>query len=160
MDPALSLPSPAAPALKPPSLWKNPAFVRLWIAKTVSGMGSVITGLAVPITAVEVLGATPAQMAGLAFAGMLPDLVFGLLAGVWVDRVRRRPLLIAADLGRAAILLAIPVAAFLGMLSMPLLWIVAFGSATLTLVSHWRRWLCCRRSCGTISWSMRTRSCK
>jgi len=134
MDPALSLPGPSAPSLKPPSLWKNPAFVRLWFAKTISGMGSVITGLAVPITAVELLGATPAQMAGLAFAGMVPDIVFGLLAGVWVDRVRRRPLLIAADLGRAAILLVIPVAAFLGLLSMPLLWIVAFGSAALTLV--------------------------
>ncbi|CAN0331405.1 unnamed protein product, partial [Phaeothamnion confervicola] len=118
----------------PPSLWRNPAFVRLWFAKTISGMGSVITGLAVPITAVQVLGATPAQMAGLAFAGMVPDIVFGLLAGVWVDRVRRRPLLIGADLGRAAILLAIPLAAFFGVLSMPLLWIVAFGSAALTLV--------------------------
>ncbi|HWK81990.1 MAG TPA: MFS transporter [Thermomicrobiales bacterium] len=136
MDQALPLPMPqsGAPPLKPPSLWRNPAFVRLWFAKTISGMGSVITGLAVPITAVEVLGATPAQMAGLAFAGMLPDIVFGLLAGVWVDRVRRRPLLIGADLGRAVILLAIPVAAFFGMLSMPLLWIVAFGSAALTLV--------------------------
>ena len=128
------LPQPGAPPLKPLSLWRNPAFVRLWFAKTISGMGSVITGLAVPITAVQVLGATPAQMAGLAFAGMLPDIVFGLLAGVWVDRVRRRPLLIGADLGRAAILLVIPGAAFFGVLSMPLLWIVAFGSAALTLV--------------------------
>jgi MFS family permease len=116
-----------------PSLWRNPAFVRLWIAKTVSGIGTSVTATAIPLTAALVLDATPAQMAALVFAGQLPDLLFGLVAGVWVDRVRRRPILIGTDLGRAILLAVIPVAVFLGLLSMPLLWIVAFGSAALTL---------------------------
>jgi len=124
--------APADVAL--PSLWRNPAFVRLWVAKTVSGIGTSITATAIPLTAALVLAATPAQMAALVFAGQLPDLLFGLITGVWVDRVRRRPILIGTDLGRALLLAVIPAAAFLDLLSMPLLWLVAFGSATLTLV--------------------------
>ncbi|MBA3415192.1 MAG: MFS transporter [Chloroflexia bacterium] len=115
-------------ALPLPSLWKNRSFVRLWVAKTVSGIGSSITATAIPLTAAFALDATPGQMAALVFAGQLPDLLFGLIAGVWVDRVRRRPILIVTDLGRALLLAVIPAAAFLGMLSMPLLWLVAFGS--------------------------------
>lgn len=120
-------------ALPRPGLWTNRAFVRLWIAKTVSGIGSSITATAIPLTAAFALDATPGQMAALVFAGQLPDLLFGLIAGVWVDRVRRRPILIVTDLGRALLLAVIPIAAFLGVLSMPLLWLVAFGSAALTL---------------------------
>lgn len=116
------------------SLWRNPSFVRLWIAKTVSGVGSSITATAVPLTATMVLGATPGHMAMLVFAGQLPDLLFGLLAGAWVDRRRRRPLLIGTDIGRALLLTLIPLGAFLGFLNICLLWIVAFGSAALTLV--------------------------
>lgn len=116
------------------NLWQNPSFVRLWIAKTVSGVGSSITATAVPLTATMVLGATPGQMAMLVFAGQLPDLLFGLLAGAWVDRRRRRPLLIGTDIGRALLLMLIPLGAFLDFLNMSLLWIVAFGSAALTLV--------------------------
>lgn len=71
-----------------PSLWRNPAFMRLWIAKTVSGIGSSITATAIPLTAALVLDATPAQMAALVFAGQLPDLLFGLVAGVWVGSPR------------------------------------------------------------------------
>lgn len=126
---------PEPPAfIEPPSLWRNPSFLRLWFAKTISGLGSAITGTAIPLTAALVLHATPAQMAALVFAGQLPDLLFGLIAGVWVDRVRRRPLLIGADLGRALLLAVIPIAAFTHMLSFSILWFVAFGSAALTLV--------------------------
>ncbi len=123
--------APANAAL--PSLWANRAFVRLWVAKTVSGIGSSITATAIPLTAAFALDATPGQMAALVVAGQLPDLLFGLIAGVWVDRVRRRPILIITDLGRALLLAVIPIAAFLGLLSMPLLWLVAFGTAALTL---------------------------
>ena len=121
--------------MKPPSpsLWHNRAFVRLWAAQAVSGFGSRITGTAVPLTAALTLNATPAQMGFLVFAGQLPDLLFGLVAGVWVDRLRRRPILIGADLGRAALLALIPLAAFLDVLSFPLLWAVAFGTGVLTL---------------------------
>jgi MFS family permease len=116
------------------SLWKNASFVRLWLAKTLSALGSHVTGAAIPLTAAITLQATPAQMALLVFASQLPDLLFGLLAGVWVDRVRRRNLLMSADLGRALLLALIPVAAFGGWLSFGLLWGVAFACATLSLV--------------------------
>src|SRR4051794_35307839 len=85
----------------PESLWRNPDFLRLWLAQAVSGIGNRITGLAIPLTAAVVLRASPGEMAVLVFAGQLPDLIFGLVAGAWVDRRRRRPLLVGADLGRA-----------------------------------------------------------
>jgi Na+/melibiose symporter-like transporter len=118
----------------PDSLWRNRAFLRLWLAQAVSGIGNRITGLAVPLTAAVTLNASPSQMATLVFAAQLPDLLFGLMAGAWVDRRRRRPLLIGADLGRAVLLAVIPIAAIAGRLSFTLLWIVAFGSAVLNLV--------------------------
>jgi MFS family permease len=100
------------------SLCANPEFVKLWAGQTVSKFGTQITGAAMAATAVLVLQATPAQMGLLgAFAG-LPVLVISLLAGVWVDRLRRKPILITADLGRAFILLSIPLAALMGTLSM------------------------------------------
>src|SRR5205807_1801138 len=85
-------------------LWKNSDFVKLWLGQTVSHFGSGITGIALPLTAVLVLAATPAQMGILGALDGVSVLVIGLLAGVWVDRVRRRTLLIATDLGRAFIL--------------------------------------------------------
>lgn len=126
--------NPAETAPTPVSLWRNHAFLRLWIAQAVSGIGNRITSLAVPLTAALVLDASPGEMAVLVFAGQLPDLLFGLIAGAWVDRHRRRPLLIGSDLGRAVLLAAIPLAAVAGQLSFPLLWVVAFGSAALNLV--------------------------
>ncbi len=107
------------------NLWANPDFVKLWAGQTVSKFGTHITSAAMAATAVMVLQATPAQMGWLgAFAG-LPVLLISLLAGVWVDRLRRKPILIAADLGRAFILLSIPIAALTGILSMSLLYVVA-----------------------------------
>ena len=115
------------------SLWRNAPFVRLWLAQVVSNAGSQITNLALPLTAVLVLGATPAQMGALGVASSLPNLFFGLLAGVWVDRIRRRPTLVGADLGRALLLGTIPAAALLGSLTFAQLYLVAFASATLSL---------------------------
>lgn len=123
----------ANPALEV-SLWRNASFVRLWLAKALSAIGSHVTGAAIPLTAAIVLNASPAQMALLVFANQLPDLLFGLLAGVWVDRVRRRFLLLGADYGRAALLSLIPLAAVFDRLSMELLWFVAFGCASLSLI--------------------------
>src|SRR5436309_15520355 len=92
-------------------LWKNSDFVRLWLGQTVSHFGSGITGIALPLTAVLILAATPVQMGILVALDGVSVLVIGLLAGVWVDRVRRRPLMIATDLGRAFILSTIPLTA-------------------------------------------------
>lgn len=117
----------------PVSLWRNASFLRLWIAQTISGFGSKITALAIPLTATYMLHATPAQMGLLLFASQLPDLLFGLIAGVWVDRLPRRPILVGTDLGRAALLAIIPATAVFGFLSFPLLWLIAFASGALTL---------------------------
>lgn len=114
-------------------LWRNRAFTRLWIAHVTSGAGTAVTNVALPLAAVLVLGATPAQMGLLAAAASLPNLLFGLVAGVWVDRVPRRPILVWSDLGRALLLLSIPAAAWLGQLSFSHIWIVAFAVGTLTV---------------------------
>jgi MFS family permease len=106
-------------------LWRNRDFVKLWVGHTVSELGSGITSQALPITAVLVLAATPPQMGILAAVADIPVLLFSLLAGVWVDRLRRRPLLIAADLGRALLLGSIPLAWALGILRLEQLFIVA-----------------------------------
>ena len=115
-------------------LWKDSDFVKLWLGRTVSHFGSGITGIALPLTAVLILGATPAQMGILAALDGVSVLVIGLLAGVWVDRVRRRPLLIATDLGRAVVLSTIPLAALLGVLRIGQLYLVAALAGMLTVI--------------------------
>lgn len=105
-------------------LWRHPDFVRLWTASAVSVFGLLITRTALPFAAILVLDASPSQVGLLRLAELLPGFVLGLVAGAWVDR-RRRPLMIGADLARAAILLAVPLAALLGRLSLPLLVAVA-----------------------------------
>ncbi len=115
-------------------LWRNAEFRKLWIGQTISQIGSRVTRGALPITAVMVLGASPWQMGILSGAVAIPVLLFGLFAGAWVDRLRRRPILIAADLGRAAILATIPAAAALHVLRMPLLYVVAAANGMLTVL--------------------------
>ena len=123
---------PASVAGEPASLWRNRAFLRLWFAQVVSNAGSAITGLALPLTAVLVLGAAPAQMSLLRIANFLPQLLFALIAGVWADRARRQRILVGADLGRAVLLASVPLAALLGAVTFPHLWAVAFAVSTLT----------------------------
>ena len=115
------------------SLWRHPDFVKLWTGQTVSKFGSHITGVALPLTAVLTLSATPAQMGVLAALGSLPVLLIGLPAGAWVDRLRRRPVLIAADVGRALLLFSIPVAALLHALRIEQLYVVALLAGALTV---------------------------
>ncbi len=107
-------------------LWQHPDFLKFWAGQTVSLFGSAFTTLALPLTAVLVLGATPWEMGLLAAVGGAPWFLFGPFAGVWVDRVRRRPLLIGTDLARALLLGSIPLAAALGLLRLGQLYLVAF----------------------------------
>jgi MFS family permease len=117
-----------------PSLWHHADFRKLWVGQTISQLGSVVTRTAVPLVALLVLGAGPTEMAFLVVAGSLAVLLFGLVAGAWVDRLRRRPLLIWADALRALLLLSIPVAYVLNELGMVQLYVVMFFTASLAAV--------------------------
>lgn len=114
-------------------LWQNPDFVKLWTGQTISQIGSHITGTALPLAAALALRATPLQMGLLAAAEIAPALLIGLPAGVWVDRLRRRPLLIGADIGRALLLATIPLAALLGALGMGQLYVVGVLTSMLSV---------------------------
>ena len=108
-------------------LWRHPDFMRLWTSRTASRFGSEITFLALPLTAVLLLDATPMQMGILAAVGSAPALVLGLGVGVWVDRWRKRPVMILASLGRALLLITIPIAAAFQVLHIEQLYAVALG---------------------------------
>ncbi len=110
-------------------LWRSPGFLKLWAGQTVSDFGSLVTAVALPFAAVLVLRASPFQMALLRLSGLIPALVMALVAGVWVDRLRRRPILIGADLGRALLLGSIPAAAAAGVLTIEHLYAVVFLAA-------------------------------
>lgn len=118
-----------------PGLLREQEFRRFWIGQTISSFGDQITWLALPVIAVLILHADPAQMGLLTAFGLLPHLLFSLPAGVWLDRVQqRRRLMILMDLGRAAAIAAIPLAVFIGWLTIPLLFMVAFVVGTMSLI--------------------------
>ncbi|MBV9253721.1 MAG: MFS transporter, partial [Actinobacteria bacterium] len=83
------------------SLWRHGDFMKLWSAETVSQLGSQVSLLAIPLIAISVLKATTLQVGLLSAVEMAPFLLVGLPAGAIVDRLRRRPVLIAGDVGRA-----------------------------------------------------------
>ncbi len=85
-------------------LWRQRNFLLLWCGQSISQVGSQVTIWALPLTAVLVLHASPMQTGLLTAASIAPYVLAGLLAGAWVDRVQRRPLMIAADVGRALLL--------------------------------------------------------
>ncbi|MEO8437264.1 MAG: MFS transporter [Chloroflexota bacterium] len=113
-------------------LWRNHAFVRVWGAATISIFGSLVTRIALPLAAILVLGSGAIEVALLRAVELIATLIFGLVAGAWVDRLRRRPVLIWADLGRAALLGSIPVAFGLGVLTYWQLLIVSGLASILT----------------------------
>jgi len=105
-------------------LWLASEFRKLWLGDTVSQLGSQVTRLALPLTAIVFLTATPLHVAALTAVGFIAPAVMGLLAGVWVDRLPRRPLLIASDVGRALVLGSVPLAAACGLLHIEQLYAV------------------------------------
>ena len=109
--------SPAKGAPKG-ALWRHRDFLNLWGAQTVSDFGARITREGLPMMAVMTLAATPGQLGILAALSNGSALAVGLAAGDFVDHTRRRPILIAMDLARAAILVVLPIAAWMGLLSM------------------------------------------
>ena len=91
-------------------LWRHGDFLRLWSAQTISQFGSQVSQLALPLVAILVLDASAFEVALLSTVEFLPFLLFALPAGVWVDRLRRKPILVLGDLGRAAALASVPAA--------------------------------------------------
>src|SRR3954462_14141213 len=116
------------------SLWSHREFVKLWTGQAISQIGSRITRTALPFAAAITLKAGPFQMGILAGAAGVSVLLFGLFAGAWADRLRRRPILIWTDLGRAAVLLTIPIAAMRHSLTMTHLYVVAAAAGLLTVL--------------------------
>src|SRR5438093_5593531 len=116
------------------SLWRDRDFLKLWVGQTISLAGSMVGGFALPLVAVLTLEASPLQLGLLRVADILPAIVVGLFAGVWVDRLPRRPIMVAVDLGRALLLATIPAAALLGGLRIEQLYAVAVLVGMLTLL--------------------------
>ena len=113
-------------------LWQNSAFVRVWSAATISIFGSLITRMALPFVAILVLDAGAFEVALVRSIDLLAALLFGLIVGAWVDRLRRRPVMVWADLGRAVLLVTIPIAAVGGWLTLAQLLLVSFAVAILS----------------------------
>jgi predicted MFS family arabinose efflux permease len=112
----------------------RPGFPRLWLGQSVSLLGSQVTLVALPLTAVLTLHAGPAQMSALRVASTLPFLVFGLLAGAWVDRRSRLTVLVLSSLGQAVLLATIPALALAHGLRLELVYAIAFLVGILTVL--------------------------
>ena len=118
-----------------PPLLRERSFRRYWLGQSVSLVGDQVTLLALPLTAVLVLHAGPAEMGYLTAVAMLPNLLFALHAGAWVDRRRsRRRVMMGADAGRALLTVTVPLAYWMGWLLMGQLYVVAFLAGCLSLL--------------------------
>ncbi|MFB7338746.1 MFS transporter [Streptomyces hydrogenans] len=118
-----------------PELLRERTFRRYWTGQTVSLVGDQISLMALPLAAVLVLGADAAQMGWLKTLELLPALLLNLPFGAWADRrANRRRIMIATDLGRAALLLTLPVAYALDLLTLGQLYVVAFGVGALSVL--------------------------
>jgi MFS family permease len=128
---------PGARRLRLPVVLRERDFRRFWMGETVSLFGDQITLIALPLVGVFTLHASAAQMGFLGAALLLPNLLFSLHAGAWVDRRgRRRQLMIATSLGRAALLLTIPLAYAFDLLTLAQLYVVGFVFGTLDVLFY------------------------
>ena len=114
-------------------LWRHPDFLKLWSAQTISLVGTQISQLAIPLAAILVLDASAFEVAVVGVAEFLPFLLFALPAGVWVDRLPRRPILVIADVGRGVALATIPLFYAFDALTIWQLYAVGFVVGTLTV---------------------------
>ena len=114
-------------------LWRYPDFLKLWAGETVSEFGSQVTLLAVPTVAILILHAGPFQVGILSALEFLAFPTLGLVAGVYADRLRRRPIMIICDVGRALALGSIPVAFLLNLLTLEQLYFVALLTGIFTV---------------------------
>jgi MFS family permease len=115
-------------------LWQHSDFKHLWAAESISQIGGQISVIALPLIAALTLDASAFQVGALAAAGQAPLLIIGLFAGAWIDRRHRKPVMVAADFLRALMLLAIPLTFAFDVLTIHLLYLIAFAVGTLTVV--------------------------
>ncbi len=115
------------------ALWQHRDFMKMWTGQTISQFGSSISQLALPIIAIKSLHASPFAVAALGTVEFLPFLLFTLPAGVWVDRLPRRSVLIVGDVGRGLLLLSVPIAYLWGHVTMVQLFAVGFTTGVLTV---------------------------
>ena len=106
-------------------LWRDGEFLKLWGGQSISELGSQVSQLALPTVAILLLGATPFQVGLLTALEFLAFPTLGLVAGVYADRLRRRPIMIACDLGRMVALASVPIAFAFNALTMLQLYVVA-----------------------------------
>ena len=118
---------PYWPALSPNDLLRDATYRRLWTSILISSFGGQITMLALPLTAAVLLHASPSQMGVLTAMELLPFVLLSLPAGVWLDRVRKLPVYVIGEGSIALILASVPLAWYLGFLSMPFMYVVAFA---------------------------------
>src|SRR5688500_12660243 len=114
-------------------LWRHADFLKLWTAETISQFGSQITGIALPLVAIITLDVTAFEVSALFVIEMAPFLLISLPAGVWVDRLPRKPILVIGDLGRAAALVSIPIAYWADALTIWQLYVVGFVVGVFTV---------------------------
>ena len=115
-------------------LWRHMNFLKLWSAETISAFGDAISDVALPLVAIITLGAGAREMGILKALDNAPILLFGLFIGVWMDRVRRQPLMIATQVSRGILLVTIPVATAAGVLRIELLYLISFLSGMLSAI--------------------------
>jgi MFS family permease len=115
-------------------LWGNSDFIKFWTGETLAMFGARVTALALPLVAALTLKATPMQMGFLNAAQFAPYILITLFAGVWIDRVRRRPLMIFSNVGRTILLGFIPLSFYFGFLHMEHLYVIGFLVGTLTVL--------------------------
>ena len=118
---------------RPGGLWRHRDFLSLWGAETISQFGTQVSLLALPLVAILVLEETAFKIAALTSVEFLPFLLFTLPAGVWVDRLRRKPILVLGNVGRAVALLSVPVVYWVGGLTIWQLYVVGFAVGTCTV---------------------------
>src|SRR5579871_2436978 len=106
-------------------LWRHPDFLKLWTGQSLSQFGTAVTQLALPTAAILLLGAGPIQVGLLGALEFLAFPTLGLFAGVWADRLRRRPIMIVCDTVRMLALGSVPAAWLAGQLTIGQLYVVA-----------------------------------
>jgi MFS family permease len=121
--------------LKQPSLWRHRPYLLIWSGETISQTGAQISLVAVPLTAISVLHAGPTQVALLTALQYAPVFLITLFAGVWLDRHRRRPVLVLTNLARFLLIMLIPASYLTDLLSLGLLYLVTFAVGVMTAIS-------------------------